>query len=283
MSNFSRISEALKYIDEHIEEPVNLHMLAERFSFSGYYFHRLFSVIVGKPLAEYIRDRRILYACKQLSNTKKTVLDIALDSGFHSAQSFSRAFKKIQGMSPMEYRKQGCQPVIVTADELVKKFTNRLKGGTFLNPDIIKRDKLIIAGAFGDGDKTGDVWKAFEKLSDEKPLNNALSGNGYEIRVYDENKCTVYVGYEVSDKAVDSAYSVFELPQSKYASFAVYTAFGYDSENNAIDQWLKTNEDGYSKRLLNESLHYCVEYYDERFNGNAEDSIVEIWIPIEKK
>ena len=121
MSNFSRISEALKYIDEHIEEPVNLHMLAERFSFSGYYFHRLFSVIVGKPLAEYIRDRRILYACKQLSNTKKTVLDIALDSGFHSAQSFSRAFKKIQGMSPMEYRKQGCQLVIVTADELVKK------------------------------------------------------------------------------------------------------------------------------------------------------------------
>ncbi len=151
-----------------------------------------------------------------------------------------------------------------------------------MNPNIIKHDSIIIAGTHGDGSKTSDVWQAFEKLSKEKPLKNALSKNGYEIRLYDGDKSTVYVGHCVSSKDVDSDYSVFELPSSKYASFDVYIANGYSSENNAMEDWLENNEAGYSERLLNSNLHYCIEYYDERFNGSETNSIVEIWIPIEK-
>jgi len=283
LNNFLKIGEALKYIDEHLDEPINLEMLSGKFFFSPFYFHRLFSVIVGKSLAAYIRDRRILYACKQLCNTEKTILDIALDIGFNSPQSFSRTFKEIQGLPPSEYRNQGFHPVIVTADELIMKFTNRLRGGILLNPNIIKRDAMIIAGTHGDGNKTREVWNTFEKLIEEKPLSSTLSANGYEIRIYDGDKCTVHVGYSVSNKEVDSAYSLFELPSSKYASFDVYVANGYESENNAMDEWLKTNDEGYSEKLLNGTLNYCVEYYDERFDGNEADSIVGIWVPVENK
>lgn len=282
MNNFSKIGEALKYIDRHLDEPVTLKMLSEKFFFSPFYFHRLFSAIVGKSLAAYIRDRRILYACEQLANTEKSVLNIALDLGFHSSQAFSRTFKAVQGLSPNEYRKQGYQPVIMTADELIMKFTNRLRGGIFLNPNIIKRDALIIAGTHGDGSKTGEVWEAFGKLTKEKPLKNALNENGYEIRVYDGGQCTVYVGNAVSCKEADPAYTVFELPASKYASFDVYVSNGYESENSAMDEWLNTNTEGYSERLLDNNSHYCVEYYDERFNGSENNSIVEIWVPIQK-
>lgn len=65
-------------------------------------------------------------------------------------------------------------------------------------------------------------------------------------------------------------------------SFAVYVSNGYGSEKNTMDEWLKTNDEGYYERLINENMHYCVEYYDYRFNENEADSIVEIWIPIEK-
>lgn len=156
------------------------------------------------------------------------------------------------------------------------------RGGIYLNPNIIKRNALIIAGVAGDGNKTFDVWKAFEKLSEEKPLKNKLSDNGYEIRLYDGETCTVHVGVAVTSEQVDSSYALFKLPASKYASFDVYVANGYDSENNAMNEWLKTNVEGYSEKLL-DNVHYCVEYYDERFKGNAWDSIVEIWVPIEKK
>ncbi|MEY8330752.1 AraC family transcriptional regulator [Lachnospiraceae bacterium 48-33] len=282
MNNFSQISKALKYIDEHLDEPIRLEALAKKFLISPFYFHRLFSAIVGKPLAAYVRDRRILYACRQLNDTEKTILDIALDVGFHSLPSFSRAFKSIQGLTPSEYRKQGYHPVIISSDELIRNFTNRLKGGIFVNPNIIKHDTLLIAGTCGDGNKTGEVWKSLEKLSNEKPLSNTLSESGYEIRTYNGEKCTVYTGYAVSDKNVDSAYSLFELPAAEYASFDVYVSNGYDSENNAMDEWLKTNTKGYTEKLLNGTIHYCVEYYDERFNGEDADSIVEIWVPIEK-
>lgn len=283
MKRFSQISEALKYIDRHIEESITLEALSEKFFLSPFYFHRLFSMIVGKSLAAYIRDRRILYACEQLCNTEKTILDIALDSGFTSAQSFSRTFRAVQGVSPSEYRIQGYQPVIVTADELVMRFTNRLRGGIFLYPNIMNRGAMIIAGTHGDGSRTGEVWNAVGKLCSEKPLNNALSASGYEIRVSEGDKCTVYVGYSVLNKDnIDPVYSVFELPASKYASFDIYVSKGYESENSAMEEWLQTNQEGYSERLMNENTHYCIEYYDERFNGNKENSIVEIWIPIQK-
>ena len=99
--------------------------------------NRLFTAVVGKSLAAYIRDRRILFACRQLGTTDNTVLEIALNCGFHSAQAFSRTFSDLQGISPSEYRKQGYQPDIISADELVMRFTNRLRGGILLNPILL--------------------------------------------------------------------------------------------------------------------------------------------------
>ena len=63
----------------------------------------------------------------------------------------------------------------------------------------------------------------------------------------------MYVGCSVSDKGnIDPAYSIFELPASKYASFDVYVSSGYESENSAMDEWLKTNDQGYSERKYKE-------------------------------
>jgi predicted transcriptional regulator YdeE len=49
-----------------------------------------------------------------------------------------------------------------------------------------------------------------------------------------------------------------------------------------MQQWLDTNTEGYTERLL-DGGHYVVEYYDERFHGEQADSIVEIWVPVEKQ
>lgn len=281
MGNFDKIKEALQYIDDHLDEQISFESIAEHFHFSAYYFHRMFAVVVGRTIAVYVRDRRLMQACIYLAQTDKSIIDICFDCGFNSAQAFSRTFANIYGVPPSEYRKQSFVPTIIPVDEMIMKFTNRLRGGIYLNPNIIKRDALIIAGVSGDGNNTYDVWNAFEKLNSENPLNKKLSSNGYEIRLYDGNSCTVHVGYAVSDDSVNSAYDIYKLPASKYASFDVYVANGYDSENSAMDEWLKTNQEGYSERLL-DNAHYCVEYYDERFNGSESGSIVEIWIPIEK-
>ena len=282
MNHFEQIRKALTYIDEHLAESVTLDMLAERCHFSPFYFHRLFTAIVGKPLAAYVRERRILHACRQLVETEKSILEIALDNGFQSAQAFSRAFKESRGMSPREYRSKGLCPDAASVEELIVRFTNRLRGGVLVNPAIIKRGRLRIVGVSGDGNRTGEVWGRFASLSDEKPLMNAASESGYEVRLYRGDACTVHVGQCVSDGDIDPAYEVLELPATKYASFDVYVARGYESENNAMDEWLATNADGYTERQLDLETRYCVEFYDERFQGDEANSIVEIWVPIKK-
>jgi len=281
LDTFNNIKRALEYIDGHLSEQMGFESLAKLFHFSPYYFHRMFSIIVGKSIAAHIRDRRLQRVCLQLANTDKSVLEIGLDHGYNSAQAFSRAFRAAYGVSPSEYRKQRFVPVIVTVDEMIMKFTNRLKGGIYVNPKIIKRGALAIAGVSGDGDKTGEVWGAFMKLAEEKPIENKTSENGYEIRLYDGDTSKVHVGYEISGALLDDSYSLYTLPASEYASFDVYVANGYESENNAMTEWLDTNQQGYSERLLG-TTHYCVEFYDERFNGSEAGSIVEIWVPIEK-
>lgn len=202
MSNFDKISEAIRYIDDNLADTLSVELIAEHFAFSPYYFCRLFTAVVGKSLIAYVRDRRVAFACKMLTETDRKILDIALDCGFDSAQSFSRAFKAIEGMPPSEYRNKKNAPSIVSAEELVKRFTNRLKGGIMMNPDMIKRNRMILAGASDGGNETAEIWKRFMKLNKECPLTNKVSDDGYEVRIFDDTtgKESVFVGCEIRSK-----------------------------------------------------------------------------------
>ena len=280
MNNSPRVKKALEYIDDNLTDMVNYEMVAEQFFISPYYFHRIFTAIVGKTITAYVRDRRIQRACMQLSLTDKSITEICYDCGFDSVQAFSRTFRNANGISPSGYRKAGQNPVITTVEELIIKFTNRLKGGMIVNPNIIKKDKILVGGVAGDGSRTAELWQKFIRLDGETSLGNKTSDNGYEIRLYDDGESYVHVGVEVKG-GVQQSYAILELPACEYASFEVYVARGYDSENKAMDEWLNSNDKGYKQRFL-DGKPYVVEFYDERFDGESEDSIVEIWVPIEK-
>ncbi len=141
MNNFDRISKAVRYIDDNLNDTLSVELIAEHFAFSSYYFHRLFTAVVGKSMMTYVRDRRVACACRMLNETDRKVLDIALDCGFDSAQSFSRAFRSVTGMSPTEYRDRKIVPDIIFAAERVKRVTDKLKGGIKMAVKILKVEK----------------------------------------------------------------------------------------------------------------------------------------------
>ncbi len=281
MKNLDRIEKALEYIDGHLDEALRLEQISKVFHFSPYYFHRMFTAVVGRPITAYMRERRLQKACTLLAQTRDPILSIGMDCGFETAQAFCRAFKNQFGVSPTQYRKSPGTHVQLTARELVDAFRRKLKGGVLVEPRIIDRPQLYIAGVGGDGSKTAAVWEEFMALSERKKLANALSQDGYEIRTYEGGEQMCHVGLSISSPQTDEGYAVFPLPAALYASFDVYVAEGYDSQNTAMDEWLSKNQDKYTQRLL-DGKHYVVEYYDERFHGNEADSIVEIWVPIEE-
>ncbi len=281
MKNLDRIGKALEYIDGHLDEALRLEEIAYVFHFSPYYFHRMFTAVVGRPITAYMRERRLQKACTLLAQTSDSILSIGMECGFDTAQAFCRAFKNQLGVPPTQYRKAPCTYKQLTAQELVEKFRRKLKGGILMEPRIIEQPQMYIAGVSGDGRMTAQVWQSFMELQGKRKLVNALSQDGYEVRICEEYGQTCHVGLSISSPQAEAEYTVLPLPAALYASFDVYVAEGYDSQNTAMDEWLNNNYSNYTQRLL-DGKYYIIEFYDERFHGNESDSIVEIWVPIEE-
>lgn len=105
MSYKERVDRVINFIGSHLDEELELEGLCRIACFSKYHFHRLFTVYTGLPLMSYIRWLRLKRAAHQLVvHKEETIINIALDAGFETHESFSRAFKQLCGQSPSEFR-----------------------------------------------------------------------------------------------------------------------------------------------------------------------------------
>jgi AraC family transcriptional regulator len=102
-----QIARVLAHIDAHLDEPLPLEELAAVACFSPYHFHRVFRGMVGESVKEHVRRLRLEGAARQLLSGDATVLDLALNSGYETPESFSRAFRAMFGMAPSAFRENG--------------------------------------------------------------------------------------------------------------------------------------------------------------------------------
>ncbi|WP_281558329.1 AraC family transcriptional regulator [Thalassomonas sp. RHCl1] len=101
-----RLQQTLHYIGSHLQDELTVDSLSRQACLSKYHFHRLFSLTFGINPADYIRLLRLKRASYQLAyRSEIRILDIALESGYQSAEAFSRAFKTSFGQSPSSFRK----------------------------------------------------------------------------------------------------------------------------------------------------------------------------------
>ncbi len=98
------IKESIEYIEDNLDNKIELKELADKAFLSKYHFHRVFHSVVGEPVAEYIRRRRLKEAASELVTTDNKIVDIALKYQFSSQEAFTKAFKRIYGVPPREFR-----------------------------------------------------------------------------------------------------------------------------------------------------------------------------------
>lgn len=102
-----RIDKVIDFIGKNLDRELTLEELCNIACFSKYHFHRLFTAYTGVSLQAYIKWLRLKRAAHQLVVHKEdTIIKIALNAGFESHESFTRAFKQISGQSPSEFREK---------------------------------------------------------------------------------------------------------------------------------------------------------------------------------
>lgn len=94
------------YLDEHYIERITLDELEVRFFINKYYLLKIFKENYGSTISNYLIAKRITRAKQLLRFTKLTIDEIGCEVGMDGAGYFSRMFKKAEGISPKEYRKQ---------------------------------------------------------------------------------------------------------------------------------------------------------------------------------
>ncbi|AZN39929.1 AraC family transcriptional regulator [Paenibacillus albus] len=104
MSYVDSVQRAIDYIEAHLGEELDLASLTEESHTSVAQMYRVFYALTGHPVKDYIRKRRISVAADHLRNSKRSVEELAWDSGFESYHSFAKVFKKIVGLTPAGYR-----------------------------------------------------------------------------------------------------------------------------------------------------------------------------------
>ena len=155
------IDEIDKCIKRHNNEALTLRHLSEKLGYSEFYTTRKFKEMSGVGFREYLHKRKLAFALKEVRDSDRSILDIALDHGFSSHEAFTRAFKKTYGVTPSEYR---TNPVPVVLRTKINPFDRYFLG----------------IGEIGMMKSTGDIKVYFVTIPAHKFLHiKNYESNGY--------------------------------------------------------------------------------------------------------
>jgi AraC family transcriptional regulator len=102
-----RINRVIDHLRANLDRPMKLEELAKVACFSEFHFHRIFRAVSGETLNSFTNRLRLEKAARLLRYSDRNLTDIALDCGFSSSATFSRAFRSGYGTSPSQFRKSG--------------------------------------------------------------------------------------------------------------------------------------------------------------------------------
>lgn len=101
------INKVLHYIEENIENELNMDKIANYAGYSKFYLNRIFLEATGITIYKYLQSRRLTVAAEKLVNSHQSIIQIAYEAGYDSQQSFSLAFKNFYLYPPKRYRSIG--------------------------------------------------------------------------------------------------------------------------------------------------------------------------------
>lgn len=227
------ISKAIDYIEEHITEPTDYARAAKEACSSLFNFQRVFALLCGYTLGDYVRMRRLTLAGEELLSTDAKVIDVALKYGYDSPESFSRAFTRFHGVSPSAVRKGAairpfsriCVKLILTGGSIMEyriekkqaaKIICRRREFTKPGDDYTNKE---IPEFWNECGRDGSIQKLCGYIKDSAQFKGLL-GVCFSTEMTDSG-FPYGIGAEYDGESDPQDFEIVEIPAYTYAVFTV--------------------------------------------------------------
>ncbi len=286
-----RMLRVLVHIQQHLDEPLALEVLARVACFSPYHFHRVFKGMTGESVKEHVRRLRLERAASQLKLGSAPVTLVALDAGYNSHEAFTRSFRVQFGVSPSQFRaarRSHALPEVQCGvhykhPEGANHFRALQKGQKTMKVEIKRMAPLRVAFMrhVGRYDEVGETWDRFLEYTGKEGL---VGGDSMFIGVcHDDPEVTPAgkIRYDAcltvgEDFAADGDIGVQVLAGGDYAMtthFGAYSKLG-ETYTWLLGQWLPR-----SGRELRDTP--CFEVYlNDPQSTEPEDLLTDIYAPL---
>lgn len=290
----SIIIETIEFIEVNLKEELTAEILSKRIGYSKIHFSRLFILVTGTTIYDYIVSRKLVHAAQEIQSARN-ISKVLFDYGFDTQTGFNKAFRKRFGMPPKAFKKNN--DIRIPALVITEMINNEIKGEILMEPRIIKKAKFCLVGYSIttkniDGENNKDIAKFWNDYmsdgrmehlhSQEFVLNQAEYGaclpvdeNGnFKYLIAVEAKNTVAIPKEFMVHVVDEQeYAVFTTPKANAQTF---TQKIQETWRFIFEKWLIHSPYAYDSKGID------FELYDERCY--AEDGkVIDIYIPIKNK
>jgi AraC family transcriptional regulator len=283
---FNRMKEALDLMEKKMEERLDIEEIARAAYSSPFHFQRMFQMLTGMTVAEYMRKRKLTLAAQELAMSASKVLDVALKYGYDSPESFSKAFRRIHGITPSDARNPG---VSLKAFPRIS-FQLSLKGDKDMDYRIEEKEAFNVVGKLisvtcRDNEQMREIPKFWGQCNSDG-TSDKLSAISVDDRLYgvclDMQANTEDFNYMIASKADPAATGEgFESRTIPASTWAIFQSVGpmpgaiQNVFSRIFQEWFPAT--GFEHSGAPE-----LEVYPSGDTA-AENYLCEVWIPIVKK
>lgn len=286
MNWIANMNNALDYIEKNMDKEITPDEIAKIAYSSKFHFLRTFYMLTGMTLGEYIRKRRLSLAAKDIVANDMKIIDIAYKYGYETPEAFTKAFKKLHGVSPSEARKEGINLKAIPPIS----FQITVKGEKRMDYKVVKKEEFRVIGvsmraSTENGENLIKIPRFWEEVCANgvyKKLDDNASKLGILGVCYDYDMEQKEISYMIGIEGQH----IEGLDNTKILNIPSYTWAVFESIGpmpNAIQKvWHNIYAEWFPATQYEHAGGPELEVYLPG-DSQAEDYKCEVWIPVIEK
>lgn len=272
----THIHRSLLFIEQYLHEDIQVMDIARASGYSLYHFIRLFNQLVHHTPYDYLIRRRLSRAALELMSNRRRVIDIALDSCFQNAETFSRAFQRVFHVQPSQARKKDSLDRRLILQPRTVAHLIHFQQVDLLHPQDVQAPQQFIAGLPCNDELNSRSLDAY--TGQLKAYMNAKT-SWYWLKTYPTGEKEMgirkFIGFEISDcRSLPVGLYAKRLPANRYAVF---------DHTGEMDKMNLTSDYIYQTWLANSNEQSCSPLEIYRFPFQYKNQNIQVWIPLKSK